>query len=1283
MISQLTGFNVRSITRFTFISFMAMELDAAGLKFLRNSPDVSSIAEDLPNEATLAESVPLIGGNAAWDSGFSGAGQTIAILDTGVNKTHSFLSGKVVSEACYSTTDAQWISVCPGGVTASTSPGSGVNCSVTLDCRHGTHVAGIAAGKGVSFSGVAKDANLIAIQVFSQFRVTGGGGPIGALDSNLISGLERVLELRNDFNISAVNMSLGRAPITTNCDGESGAMKAAVDSLRSFGIATVIASGNNGVTNGISFPSCISSAISVGSTDDGSGGTIADDVSSFSNSASSLKLLAPGNVIVSSVPGGAFAALSGTSMATPHVAGAWAILKSKAPSATVDQVLQALTSTGVPITDTRNGITKPRIRVDLALGAVPHVLTIASSNPDTGVNITVSPNDNSNLGSGTTQFSRTYNHNTSVTLTAPASAGGNNFQKWQRDGVDLSTNSLVNVTMDADHTLTAVYVTPPPPTQTLTVNSSNPGSGVSITVSPNDNSNLGTGTTQFSRTYNQNTTVTLTAPTTAGGNNFQKWQRDGSDLSTNQVVNVMMDADHTMTAVYVTPTRTLTVASSNPGSGVSITVSPNDNSNLGTGTTQFSRTYNQNTSVTLTAPTTVSGNNFQKWQRDGVDLSTNQVVNVTMAADHTMTAVYVTPTRTLTVASLNPGSGVSITVSPNDNSNLGTGTSQFSRTYNQNTSVTLTAPTTAGGNNFQKWQRDGVDLSTNQVVNVTMDADHTLTAVYVTPTRTLTVASSNPGSGVSITVSPNDNSNLGTGTTQFSRTYNQNTTVTLTAPATAGGNNFQKWQRNGVDWSTSQSTSVTMDANYTLTAVYVTPPRSLTVTSLNPGSGVSITVSPNDNSNLGNGTTQFSRTYNHNTNVTLTAPATAGGNNFQKWQRNGVDWSNNPSTSVTMDADYTMRAVYIAPPRTLSIASTAPGSGVTITVSPADINNGGSGTTPFNRTYNLNTTVTLTAPATAGGNNFQKWQRDGVDWTTTRSTTVTMDANHSMMAVYVAPPAAIRTLTVAASDPPDFGPITGLSITVSPNDNNNQGNGATQFSRTYNNNTTVTLTAPATAGAKSFRRWQRNRVDWSTSRTTSVTLDANYTMTAVYGVTIAFRTLTVASSNPNSGVSITVSPDINSQGTGTTQFTRTYSPNATVTLTAPATAGGNNFQKWQRNGVDWSTNPSTSVTMDAFSYTLTAVYVSSGGGEALVATPAVVGPGDLFNVNCTTAADLSIADWIGLFRTAAPNNTWFDFRYLPAWDSGSPAFTAPTTPGNFNAFCPLLRADSRSFYAFQ
>lgn len=93
---------------------------------------------------------------------------------------------------------------------------------------------------------------------------------------------------------------------------------------------------------------------------------------------------------------------------------------------------------------------------------VYRTLTVNSSNPDSGVAITVSPNDFNGLGNGTTGFNRTYLHNTEVTLTAPPAAGGNNFDKWQRGGVDYSVNLTAMNIMDADYTMTAIYTSPPP-----------------------------------------------------------------------------------------------------------------------------------------------------------------------------------------------------------------------------------------------------------------------------------------------------------------------------------------------------------------------------------------------------------------------------------------------------------------------------------------------------------------------------------------------------------------------------------------------------------------------------------------------------------------------------------------------------------------------------------------------------------------------------------------------------------------------------------------------------
>jgi serine protease len=132
--------------------------------------------------------------------------------------------------------------------------------------------------------------------------------------------------------------------------------------LRAANIATVVASGNEGFTDGLSEPACVSSAISVGNT------TKSDTVNPNSNSASFLSLLAPGTSIVSSVPSfPGVAQLTGTSMAAPHVAGSFALLRQAKPSASVSEILAALQKTGVPIRDPRNGITQSRIDVEAAL----------------------------------------------------------------------------------------------------------------------------------------------------------------------------------------------------------------------------------------------------------------------------------------------------------------------------------------------------------------------------------------------------------------------------------------------------------------------------------------------------------------------------------------------------------------------------------------------------------------------------------------------------------------------------------------------------------------------------------------------------------------------------------------------------------------------------------------------------------------------------------------------------------------------------------------------------
>ena len=346
VVQSLAGRNPTNVKNYRFVPYMALTVNAAALQALAKNPMVTGIIEDVPVPPTMAESTGVVGANAAWAAGYDGSGWAVAVLDTGVDKNHNFLAGKIVSEACYSTTNAYYssTSLCPGGVASSTATDSGLNCPVTTEgCQHGTHVSGIVAGSdytpnGPGYNGIARGADIIAIQVFSQFTGSnctnfGLNSPCAlSYTSDQIHGLERVYALRSSFNIAAANMSLGGGQYSSNCDGDP--TKTIIDNLRATGIATVIASGNSKYRTAMGAPACISSAISVGATCDSAiasvGCTAVDDVPSYSNIAPFISLLAPGSLISSSVPGtNAFASWHGTSMATPHVAGAWAVMKQR------------------------------------------------------------------------------------------------------------------------------------------------------------------------------------------------------------------------------------------------------------------------------------------------------------------------------------------------------------------------------------------------------------------------------------------------------------------------------------------------------------------------------------------------------------------------------------------------------------------------------------------------------------------------------------------------------------------------------------------------------------------------------------------------------------------------------------------------------------------------------------------------------------------------------------------------------------------------------------------
>jgi subtilisin family serine protease len=274
-----------------------------------------------------------------------GDGQTVAILDTGLDAAQPFFGGRVTGEACFSTTSTSQnaTTACPNGQPNMTGVGAAKPCAVQ-GCDHGTHVAGIAAGGGPNFSGMAPDASILAVQVFSVFDARtcasfGQSGPcVASFTSDQIRALDYVLAQARTRPIAAANMSLGGGRFSSACDTD--VTKRVIDDLRAAGVATVIASGNDGFRDSVSRPGCISTAITVAAADK------ADAIASFSNLSPVVDVFAPGVSIQSAQPNNRFAALSGTSMAAPHIAGAIAGLRSLKPGASLAEIEAALARTG-------------------------------------------------------------------------------------------------------------------------------------------------------------------------------------------------------------------------------------------------------------------------------------------------------------------------------------------------------------------------------------------------------------------------------------------------------------------------------------------------------------------------------------------------------------------------------------------------------------------------------------------------------------------------------------------------------------------------------------------------------------------------------------------------------------------------------------------------------------------------------------------------------------------------------------------------------------------------
>jgi uncharacterized protein YjdB len=298
----------------TVLQGFAAELEPEDVAELRADPEVALVEPDpvvrmAGSQANATwgldridqASLPL---NGSYNYGNEGAGVTVYILDTGINTGHVDFGGRAV-----------------GGYDAVTAGGSAGDCN-----GHGTHVAGTVGG---TTWGVAKSVRLVSVRVLD---CSGNGA-----GSSLLAGMDYVVRQKqaNPGTPAVANLSL--------VGGASSAFDQAVQNMINAGVATVVAAGNASVDACTVSPSRLPAAITVGASD-------ANDVAaSFSNFGACVDLVAPGVVITSTYVGSstATAAMSGTSMATPHVAGAAALYLGANGSASPAQVHGALVSNSV------------------------------------------------------------------------------------------------------------------------------------------------------------------------------------------------------------------------------------------------------------------------------------------------------------------------------------------------------------------------------------------------------------------------------------------------------------------------------------------------------------------------------------------------------------------------------------------------------------------------------------------------------------------------------------------------------------------------------------------------------------------------------------------------------------------------------------------------------------------------------------------------------------------------------------------------------------------------
>lgn len=348
-------------------------ISEAELDELKNNPNVESIEIVGTRNIHLQDSVGQINANETWTSqlkgiNLTGVGETICVIDTGVNYNHADLGGcfgsgcKVIGGFDY----------CADNVNCTTSDSDPMDESSGIGASHGTHVSGIIAANG-NLKGVAPEANLVVI------KASNATGTFW--DDDIEKAIEWCVNNASTYNISVISMSLGGGLYTNHCNNDP--LNTSINNAVANDISVVIAAGNDGSTTQISAPACLESATPIAS--------IRKDDSTFNYNRNALVLLAaPGYDINSTIISG-YGTKSGTSMATPHVSAAIALVNQfrklegnniYSPSENEDK----LNDSGKRIFDSGSSVTYSRIDI------LQTLKDIDSSAPEITIN---SPSHNS------------------------------------------------------------------------------------------------------------------------------------------------------------------------------------------------------------------------------------------------------------------------------------------------------------------------------------------------------------------------------------------------------------------------------------------------------------------------------------------------------------------------------------------------------------------------------------------------------------------------------------------------------------------------------------------------------------------------------------------------------------------------------------------------------------------------------------------------------------------------------------------------------------------------